>query len=167
MALTSKQFYTRLKPENLASRKKPRHTIRELAFLKRMLRKGDRILDLACGYGRITIPLAKQGYNVEGIDITPVLIRKARATAKREKLDVKFRLGDMRHLPYKNSSFDAIICIWSAFFEMRNIREQRKAVKEMLKALSIGGSAFMDLPIIEKFGPERKSRYRWSADAFI
>lgn len=147
---TSRQFYTELTPEKLSLRKKKTHTKKELSYLKKLLNKQDRILDLACGYGRFTIPLVKLGYNVEGIDITPLLIKKAKQTAKKEKLNIKFILGDMRKLPYKKDTFDKIICIWSAFIELSNKKDQIKATKEMIRVLKEDGFVLLDIPLPKK-----------------
>jgi ubiquinone/menaquinone biosynthesis C-methylase UbiE len=144
---TAKQFYTKLTPEVLASRKKKIHTQKELAYLIKLFNKRDKILDLACGYGRFTIPLAKKGYNIEGIDITPVLIEKARKDAKKERLSINFRVGDMRKLPYKENSFNKIICMWSAFLELANKKDQLMAVKEMKRALISRGFVIIDMPL--------------------
>ncbi|MBI4448740.1 class I SAM-dependent methyltransferase [Candidatus Woesearchaeota archaeon] len=82
---TSTQFYKELGAKKLATRKAAIHTKKELAYLMQHLRKNHKILDLACGYGRFTIPLTKRGYDVEGIDISPNLIAKARASSKKER----------------------------------------------------------------------------------
>jgi len=147
---TSKQFYTELKPERLAKRKKKIHTKKELLYLKKLLSKKGKILDLACGYGRFTIPLAKSGYDIEGIDITPSLIKKAKLDAKKEKLNIKFKVGDMRKLHYKNESFDNIICMWSAFIELIKKSDQIKTLKEMLRVLDKDGFALLELPYVPR-----------------
>jgi ubiquinone/menaquinone biosynthesis C-methylase UbiE len=147
---TSKKFYTELKVEGLALRKKKIHTKKELSYLVKILNKKDKILDLACGYGRFTIPLAKKGYDIEGIDITPSFIKRAKKDAKKEKVNINFKVGDMRKLPYKDNSFNKIICMWSAFIELANRRDQLKAVKEMKRVLIPGGFAFIDMPLPKK-----------------
>jgi ubiquinone/menaquinone biosynthesis C-methylase UbiE len=143
---TSPQFYKELGAETLAARKSEAHTKKELSYLKKYLNKKHRILDLACGYGRFTIPLARQGYKIQGIDISPNLIAKAKITAKKEGLTLKFKMGDMRKLPYKEDSFDSIICMWSAFIELSKEKDQIKALKEMLRVLKKGGFAFLEMP---------------------
>jgi len=142
---TSKEFYTELKVEGLAQRKKLVHTKKELADLKRILDKKQKILDAACGYGRFTIPLAKAGYQIGGIDITPIFIKKARELAKKDKLNIKFKIGDIRKLPYKDNSFDIIICMWSAFLELNKKSDQLKAIKKMSRALKKNGFVFMEM----------------------
>ncbi len=53
-----------------------------------------RVLDLACGAGRHSVLLAKRGYRVTGMDISPLFIEKAREYAEREGVEAGFILGD-------------------------------------------------------------------------
>ncbi len=85
---------------------------------KHGLEKG-KVLDLMCGNGRISINLAKLGYKVVGIDISPMYIKDARRRAKEHNVaeDVKFLVGDVRQLDkvIKNEGkFDAIINNWTS-----------------------------------------------------
>jgi 2-polyprenyl-3-methyl-5-hydroxy-6-metoxy-1,4-benzoquinol methylase len=48
--------------------------------------KDSKILDLSCGIGRHSIPLAKKGYKILGYDISSLYLQKAREWAKRERL---------------------------------------------------------------------------------
>jgi ubiquinone/menaquinone biosynthesis C-methylase UbiE len=146
MAKTSEQFYKELGAKGLAARKENIHTKKELTYLKKLLSKNKNILDLACGFGRFTIPLAKQGYNIEGIDISPNLLKEAKKRAKEENLKITFKLGDMRKLPYKDKSFDIILCMWSAFIELHKKQDQIKALKEMLRIIKKDGFALLEMP---------------------
>jgi ubiquinone/menaquinone biosynthesis C-methylase UbiE len=150
MKTTAKQFYTELKTTGLAACKKPIHTRQELVYIKNVLDRQQRILDLGCGYGRLTIPLAKSGYKVEGIDITPLFIKKAKDLSKKEKINIRFRVGDMRDLPYEDNRFDAIICMWSVFMELYRKSDQTKAIKEMLRVLADKGFALLEMPLPQK-----------------
>ncbi len=150
MFRNSKQFYTELKPEGLAQRKKKIHTRKELQYLKNILKRKNKILDVGCGYGRFTIPLAKAGFEIEGVDITPSLIKKAKEDSKKERVKIKFKIGDMRSLPYKNNSFDIIICMWSVFVELIKKSDQFRSINEMLRVLKKEGSALIELPKPEK-----------------
>ncbi len=58
----------------------------------------------------------------------------------------------MRDLPYKSDSFDAIVCMWSAFSELARVNDQMKAIKEMIRVLKKGGFAFLEMPESEKNG---------------
>jgi D-alanine-D-alanine ligase len=67
------------------------------------LSPGDRILDLCCGQGRHSLELARRGFTrVKGLDRSHYLIQKAKAQARREGLNVQFKEGDARKLPYPN-----------------------------------------------------------------
>ena len=81
--------------------------------------KDGLILDLACGIGRISIPLVKNGYKVVGIDISPSYIQKAIEYAKTENVSDKthFIVGDMRKVASElseSSGFDAIVNMWTS-----------------------------------------------------
>jgi SAM-dependent methyltransferase len=78
------------------------------------------ILDLACGIGRHSVPLAKKGYNLVGIDISSPYIKKARKYAEEQRVSEKthFTVGDMRQitktLTDHNNVFDAVINLWTS-----------------------------------------------------
>ena len=80
---------------------------------------GGRILDLACGLGRIAINLAKAGYDVVGVDISPLYLRLAQKWAKKESVDGKtifYRIDARkatRLLASEEDRFDAVVNIGS------------------------------------------------------
>jgi SAM-dependent methyltransferase len=91
-----------------------------LEFLSRIpTEPGMRILDVACGAGQISIPSARAGAKVTGIDIAPNLIEQARARAQAENLDAHFDEGDAEMLPYEDRSFDIVISLIGAMFAPR------------------------------------------------
>src|SRR5215212_5162530 len=57
---------------------------------------GGPVLELACGTGRLTLPLARDGHAVVGLDASPVMLRAAEAKAEAEDVEVAFFRGDMR-----------------------------------------------------------------------
>jgi ubiquinone/menaquinone biosynthesis C-methylase UbiE len=143
---TPTQFYNDLGVSGLANLKSSKRDRMELEDLLKLLNKKQKILDLACGYGRVTIPLAKRGYDIEGLDLVPKFLNEAKRNAKKQKLKINFKLGDMRKLLYKDDSFDVVLCLWTAFNEIIKKSDQVKAIKEMLRVLKKDGFAFMDLP---------------------
>lgn len=69
------------------------HKERLMKYMKHFTRvpKGmEKILDLACGFGRHSLEFARRGYDVTGIDITPAYIDYANEQAKKENLNAKF-----------------------------------------------------------------------------
>ena len=72
------EFYKKLGSKGMASLTNTKRDNAILKFILKFIKKEDSILDLACGYGRITFPLAKKGYNIAGIDISENLIKDAK-----------------------------------------------------------------------------------------
>jgi len=72
----------------------------DLEFYKRWLPKDKEanILELCCGTGRLTIPIAKAGYKITGVDITPSMLEQAKAKATEAGLDIEFIEADIRAL---------------------------------------------------------------------
>lgn len=72
----------------------------DLPFYLRWLekKKNGNILELCCGTGRLTIPLAQKGYNITGVDNSTSMLKKANEKTNELKVPVKFREADMRTL---------------------------------------------------------------------
>jgi|TARA_Y100000310_G_C20634238_1_gene790329 ubiquinone/menaquinone biosynthesis C-methylase UbiE len=143
---STKEFYKKLKTEGMSKLMTKERDKSYLQFLKSHLKKEQKILDLACGYGRLTIPLAKAKYNIEGIDLAPNFIKDAKAQAKEKNLKVPFKVGNMLELPYGDESFDVIICMWSSFNHLLTSKDQIKGLQEMLRILKKDGYAIIDMP---------------------
>ena len=81
--------------------------------------RGCRILDVPCGIGRLAIPLARLGFEVTGVDLSPRLVVAAKSKADGFKLRAgraKFLVGDMRELGsmFARSSFDAVLNVFTS-----------------------------------------------------
>lgn len=68
----------------------------------------ERILDLACGYGRHALSFAKKGFTVVGVDITKDYIDDAVKTAEENSLPAEFILSDIRDVDFENE-FDVVL----------------------------------------------------------
>ncbi|GIK41330.1 MAG: hypothetical protein BroJett011_51630 [Chloroflexota bacterium] len=89
-------------------------------FVNRLnLQAGERVLDVACGTGNLTIPAAKSGASVTGQDIAPNLLEQGRARAKAEGLAIQFDENDVEALPYDDASFDTVMTMFGAMFTPR------------------------------------------------
>lgn len=69
-------------------------------FERLNIQPGERVLDVACGAGQLSLPAARAGAIVTGVDIAANLIGQARARAAAESLTVQFDEGDAEELPY-------------------------------------------------------------------
>src|SRR5215211_2308245 len=89
-------------------------------FIKRLdLKPGMKVLDVACGTGNPTLPAARTGAIVIGVDLAPNLVEQARGYAKAEGINVKVEEGDAEALPYEDASFDAVVTMFGAMFAPR------------------------------------------------
>jgi ubiquinone/menaquinone biosynthesis C-methylase UbiE len=70
----------------------------------------QRVLDVACGHGRITRELARRGAETVGLDVSLVLIERARSIEKEECLGVPYVHADIGSWKSSDSSFDAVTC---------------------------------------------------------
>ena len=109
-------------------------------FVARLeLEPHERVLDVACGTGNLTIPAADTGASVTGIDIAPNLIAQARAHAAAEGVDAVFDIGDAEDLPYENDYFDVTMSMFGAMFAAR----PERAAAELLRVTRPGGRIAM------------------------
>ena len=90
------------------------------AFVERQaLHPGARVLDPACGSGNLTIPAARTGARVTGLDLVPSLLAHAAAWADREGLAVALDEGSVEALPYADASFDVVLSMFGVMFAAR------------------------------------------------
>ncbi|MEW6103608.1 MAG: methyltransferase domain-containing protein [bacterium] len=109
-------------------------------------KKDEEILDLCCGQGRHTIELARRGFlNVEGLDRSHYLIYKAKTLSKKEGLNIKFKEGDARKLPYPPDTFDIVIILGNSFGYFESIKDDIKVLYEVFRILKPWGRLLIEL----------------------
>jgi ubiquinone/menaquinone biosynthesis C-methylase UbiE len=96
---------------------------------------GQRLLDVACGTGVVAITAARRGAKVSGLDLTPVLLERARHNASVASVDIDFIEGDAEALPYPDGSFDVVLSQFGHIFAPR----PAVVAREMLRVLKQGG----------------------------
>ncbi len=102
------------------------------------------ILDLCCGWGRHTIPLAERGFRMSGLDLSAYHIAIARENAAKAKVEVEWQEGDMRRLPQDDGSFDAVINMFTAFGYFDDA-ENQQVLEEIGRVLKPSGRLLMDV----------------------
>ncbi len=111
-----------------------------LEFLARLpIQAGTRVLDVACGAGQISIPAARAGARVTGVDIATNSIEQARVRARAEGLDARFDEGDAEMLPYEDASFDLVVSLIGAMFAPR----PERVAAELVRVCRPGGRIVM------------------------
>ena len=101
--------------------------------------EGDRVLDLACGAGRHAAELERLGARVIGFDLSPSMLRRARAGVRGPLVR-----GDMRALPFRSGSFALAINLFTSFGYFRDDREHRLVLRQVFDSLRSGGRFVLD-----------------------
>lgn len=105
----------------------------------------DSILDLCCGQGRHSLELAKRGFRkVQGLDRSHYLVQKARASAKNQALDVRFREGDARKLPHPNDSFNVVLILGNSFGYFETLQDDLRVLRNVMRVLMPWGKLLID-----------------------
>lgn len=113
-------------------------------FKKLNLKSGKSFLDCPCGIGRVSIPLAKMGIRVTGVDITKSYLDELNGKARRGKLNIQTIQSDMRRINF-NSRFDAGGNLWTSFGFFATESDNFLALKKMFLALKPGGRFVLHL----------------------
>ena len=112
----------------------------------------DAALDIACGPGAFALAIAPRVESVRGIDLTPEMLRRARAfQAERQVLNAGFVQGDAEQLPFLAGTFDLVSCQCS----FHHMPKPQLVLQEMVRVAKPEGR----LLIIDPLGPESDSKY--------
>jgi len=103
---------------------------------------GD-LLDVPCGFGRHTLPLAAAGYHVVGVDRAQPLLDEARRRAGDARRP-KFARADYRDLPFVDASFDAALNLFSSLGYLGD-EEDTKALAEIGRVLRPGARLVIEI----------------------
>jgi ubiquinone/menaquinone biosynthesis C-methylase UbiE len=94
---------------------------------------GKLILDAGTGTGRFATWLAKKGFEVIGVDLSPKMLKVARKKMKALNVDVGLLLADLRFLPFKPGVFNGCVCI-NVIDHLSDISKFLKDVNRVLKS---------------------------------
>lgn len=143
---TARRFYQQIRTEGLKKLADEYSSFEDTKkIITPLLNKQDSILDLCCGYGRLTIPLALEGYKIQGLDISKELLTFAKKEAQKAGVLLKLRQGDMCDLPYDEATFDKVLCLWNSFNHLLYQDDQLIALKQIYGVLKPKGVAVIEL----------------------
>jgi len=119
----------------------------DVPFYRELARRaGDRVLEAMCGSGRLLVPLARAGLQLDGIDSSPAMVALARERLAEAGLleRVRLHLGDVRQtLP--PGPFDLAIVALNSFMHLVSTADQLAALRNLHAALAPGGLLALDL----------------------
>ena len=141
---------------------------RDVRFWRRMAaRAGGPVLELGCGTGRVTVPVARTGARVVGVDRSAEMLALGRKRAKRARLGrrVAWIRGDIRVLPFTAAArFDLVMApygILQSLVRESDLKATLRAVERVLAPGGIFGIDLVpDLPVWKEY--RGKVRFRGS-----
>jgi SAM-dependent methyltransferase len=95
----------------------------------------DDVLDVACGTGNATIPAARAGARVLGLDLTPEMLAVGRARAAAADVEIEWKEGDAEDLPFEDERFDVVLSTFGCMFAPRH----EVVADEIARVLRPGG----------------------------
>ena len=107
-----------------------------LSFFQKHEPKGH-ILDLGCGQGRDTLPLARMGYTVTGVDVSKVGVSQMLDIAELENLNVTGVVGDMYEYPV-DDSVDIVLLDSMLHFYPKDRKKEIRFLKRVMSELKEG-----------------------------
>lgn len=121
--------------------------------------EGD-VLELGCGTGRILIPIARQGNNITGLDISKNMLTKCEANLQKEAEDIRKRVnlsqGSMADFSI-DKKFDRIIIPFRALSVLLNVKDQLSCLQRVRDHLSEKGKLIFDVFTVDMAGMIRLS----------
>jgi len=115
------------------------------AFYRRLANRcGGPVLDLACGTGRITVPLAKDGHEVVGVDLSPDMLGRADAKTTKAGLKIPFVQGDIRSFAL-GRRFGLVIVTCNSLAHLTRNEDLQLGLANIKRHLEIGGVLAFDV----------------------
>lgn len=119
----------------------PWHRI-AIEFLNNLKLKNKKVLEIGCGYGSLSVYMAKKGAKVTGIDLSSeaIKISKRNASLNNQKITLKQASGE--DLPFKDKSFDLVVCCET----LEHIPNYKKAIDEIIRVIESSGKIIITAP---------------------
>lgn len=115
-----------------------------MRYFKQHLPRTGAILDIGCGAGSYAVALAKAGYTVTAVDLTPALVHMCSEFAEREGVSssVRTHVADARDLSFlPDSAFDAV-AVMGPLYHLIDRDDRRTAVREAMSKIKPGAPFF-------------------------
>jgi SAM-dependent methyltransferase len=105
-----------------------------------VVRRGDRVVDLACGAGRHAVALSRIGARVVGLDLSLPLLR----AGQRRWQDARLVRADIRVLPLRTGGADAVVNLFTSFGYFEQDAEHERVIVDVARVLRTGGRFALD-----------------------
>ena len=124
---------------------------------------GLRLLDVGCGVGRVTVPMAQRGALVTAFDNSAEMLATCRANARNAGVDahVQFEKGSADALPFGDGTFDVVLCL--GVLEHLPPMVRQKALQHLIRVVRPGGTLALVVNNEESRFLSEESRYGMSS----
>ena len=110
------------------------------------IKKGNKLIDIACGIGRHATYFNSLGLDVVGVDLSPNSIASAK---KNENNTLQFVVHDMLEV-YQENHFDIVTNLFTSFGYFEKDEDEQKAINAMVSNLKVGGVLIIDFMNVKK-----------------
>ncbi|MGH9372351.1 MAG: class I SAM-dependent methyltransferase [Vicinamibacterales bacterium] len=120
---------------------------RDVAFWQRLASAQDgRVLELGCGTGRITAPVARAGAHIVGVDRSAPMLARARQRLRRARVSATLLRGDIRFLPFRDrATFELVMAPYGILQSLTRERDLGATLDAVANVLGRGGLFVIDL----------------------
>jgi SAM-dependent methyltransferase len=119
---------------------------RDVAFWRRVASEAKgAVLELGCGTGRISLPLARAGVSLVGVDRSEPMLARAAARAARISRRIPFVRADIRSLPFRRGRFTMVLAPYGVLQSLIRERDLRATLESVAGVLRRGGTFGIDL----------------------
>lgn len=128
----------------------------DLLFWIKMASSARSVLELACGTGRIAIPLAVKGAQVTGLDNNASMLEQARRNARGAGVEIEWLHADMRRFDLGRDDFDLVVLAFNGINSLLTLDDALSCLRSARKHLAPSGRLVIDtfLPTPERVGAE-------------
>lgn len=116
----------------------------ERFYLEEARKSDGRVLELACGTGRLTIPIAQSGVDITGADLSASMLQAARTKAQRAGVHVEFHEADMRSFELMGP-FSTILIPGNSLLHLFTADELMQCFRNVRRHLAPNGRLIFDI----------------------
>ncbi|MFZ7134085.1 MAG: class I SAM-dependent methyltransferase [Eubacteriales bacterium] len=118
----------------------------QVAFLKEVIGSPPKeVLDIACGTGGYSIPLAQQGHHLSSVDLDHEMIQTLKSKVERLQIQLEAIQGNMLNLDNKGKKYDAAFCIGNSIVHLQSIEEIAQFIKNVKNVLKKNGKFILQI----------------------
>jgi ubiquinone/menaquinone biosynthesis C-methylase UbiE len=133
-----------------------KHSIDDIPFYVRLAKeaaaRGEAVLELGCGTGRVTIPMARAGARATGLDSSAAMLEIARAKAAEAGVEVRWVEGDMAGFELEHQ-YGLVAIPFRSFLHLITDEEQRGCLASVHRHLVVGGRLALNFYVPAKASP--------------